>query len=82
VLPFFRSKKLYNKSDIYRCCIEKGLLRSDHIAWTTFYRFVRQYDFLKDDPRDDKKRLAFAMQFANQLWQADTMYGPFASGFR
>jgi hypothetical protein len=24
-------------------------------------------------------RLAFAMQYANQLWQADTMYGPYVS---
>jgi transposase InsO family protein len=80
VLPFFRSKKRFNKSDIYRCCIEKGILRSDQIAWTTFYRFIRQYELLKDDPGDNKHRLAFAMQFANQLWQADTMYGPFVPG--
>jgi putative transposase len=77
VLPFFRVKKRFNKSDIYRCCIEKGLLRSDQIAWTTFYRFIRTYELLKDDPGDCKLRLAFAMQYANQLWQADTMYGPY-----
>jgi putative transposase len=77
VLPFFRSKKRFNKSDIYRCCIEKGLLRSDRIAWTTFYRFIRTYELLKDDGCDSKLRLAFAMQYANQLWQADTMYGPY-----
>lgn len=80
VLPFFRSKKRFNKSDIYRCCIEKGILRSDQIAWTTFYRFIRQYELLKDDPGDNKLRLAFAMQYANQLWQADTMYGPYVAG--
>jgi len=78
VLPFFRAKPRYNKSDIYRRCIEAGLLRKEEIAWTTFYRFVREYDLLKDDPGDNnKQRLAFAMQFANQLWQADTMYGPY-----
>lgn len=80
VLPFFRSKKRFNKSDIYRCCIEKGILRSDRIAWTTFYRFIRQYELLKDDAGDNKRRLAFAMQFANQLWQADSMYGPYVPG--
>jgi len=80
VLPFFRSKKRFNKSDIYRCCIEKGILRKEQIAWTTFYRFVKEYELLKDDPGDNKKRLAFAMQFANQLWQADTMYGPYITG--
>lgn len=80
VLPFFRSKKRFNKSDIYRCCIEKGILRSDQIAWTTFYRFVKHYELLKDDPGDNKRRLAFAMQYANQLWQADTLYGPCCTG--
>ena len=80
VLPFFRSKKRFNKSDIYRACIEKGILRSDRIAWTTFYRFIRTYELLKDDAADNKLRLAFAMQYANQLWQADTLYGPFVTG--
>jgi transposase InsO family protein len=78
VLPFFRAKPRYNKSDIYRRCIELGLIRKEELAWTTFYRFVRDYELLKDEPTDSNKlRLAFAMQFANQLWQADTMYGPF-----
>jgi putative transposase len=78
VLPFFRQKKRYNKSDIYRRCIELGLVRKEDLAWTTFYRFVRDYELLKDDPGEHNKlRLAFAMQFANELWQADTLYGPF-----
>jgi len=77
VLPFFRAKPRYNKSDVYRRCIELGLLRKEQIAWTTFYRLIREHELLKDDPGDNNKlRLAFAMQFANQLWQADTMYGP------
>jgi len=80
VLPFFRSKPRYNKSDIYRRCIEQGLLRHDQIAWTTFYRFIRDYELLKDTPGESNKlRLAFAMQYANELWQADTMYGPYVS---
>jgi putative transposase len=79
VLPLFRSKKHFNKADIYRRCIEQGILRNDQIAWTTFYRFVREHELLKDDPPDSKRRLAFAMQFANQLWQADTLYGPFVT---
>lgn len=76
VLPSFRKRKRFNKADIYRACIERGLLSKHQIAWTTFYRFIRTYELLKDDPVDNKKRLAFAMQYANQLWQADTMYGP------
>lgn len=80
VLPFFRTKNRYNKSDIYRRCIELGVLRKEEIAWTTFYRFIRQYELLKENPDEHNKlRLAFAMQYANQLWQADTMYGPFVT---
>ena len=70
--------KRYNKSALYRFCIEKGLLRRDQIAQTTFYRFIREYDLLApEDENNNKKRLAFSMKYANQLWQADTMFGPF-----
>ena len=67
-----------NKRALYRFCIEKGLLQPDRIAQTTFYRFIREYDLLADDDKNDnKKRLAFSMKHANQLWQADTMFGPY-----
>ncbi len=76
VMPYFRSKKRFNRFAVYRCCIEKGILRKEEIAPTTFYRLIKEYELLKDDPGDNKQRLAFAMQYANQLWQADTLYGP------
>jgi len=78
-LPHFHRKRL-NKSAIYRFCIEKGLLRADQIALTTFCRFVREYELLKEDVSDNRRRLAFSMQHANQLWQADTMFGPHVKG--
>ncbi len=75
-LPHFRERQ-YNKSDLFRFCVEKNLLRRERIAPTTFYRLIREYDLLpKDGAPDNKRRLAFAMQYANQLWQADTMFGP------
>ena len=81
VLPFFRPKGRLNRAAIYRRCIELGLLRKEQLAPTTFYRFVKQFELLKDDPSDENKhRLAFAMQYANELWQADTMYGPYVTG--
>ena len=75
-LPHFHEKR-YNKSDLFRFCVEKDLLPRQRIAPTTFYRFIREYDLLpKNGAGDSKRRLAFAMQYANQLWQADTMFGP------
>jgi transposase InsO family protein len=47
------------------------------MAQTTFYRFLREYQLLAPDNDDNKIRLAFSMKFANQLWQADTMFGPY-----
>lgn len=77
ILPGFKGKS-FRKSHVYRACIEKGILSKNQIAPTSFYRFIREYDLLKDDPGDHhKRRLAFAMQYSNQLWQADTMYGPY-----
>jgi putative transposase len=66
-----------NKRALYRFCIEKGLLQAERIAQTTFYRFIREYNLLAPEDNDNKKRLAFSMKYANQLWQADTMFGPF-----
>lgn len=77
-LPHFREKR-FDKMNIYRFCIEKGLLNKNQIAQTTFYRFIREYDLLKPETTENKKRLAFSMQYANQLWQADTMFGPYVT---
>ncbi|MCK5096949.1 MAG: transposase, partial [Desulfobacteraceae bacterium] len=75
VLPLFRENQ-YTKFDIYRMCIEKGIFSKDRLAPTTFYRFVREHDLFDDKVESSKMRLAFAMEHANDLWQADTMFGP------
>ncbi|HEY3835612.1 MAG TPA: DDE-type integrase/transposase/recombinase [Bryobacteraceae bacterium] len=74
--PHFHSGRT-NKRALYRFCVEKGLLQGDRIAQTTFYRLIREYDLLTPEDKDNKKRLAFSMKYANQLWQADTMFGPY-----
>ena len=74
--PHFHNQRT-NKRTLYRFCIEKGLLHPDRIAQTTFYRFLRKYDLLAPNDDHNKKRLAFSMKYANQLWQADTMFGPY-----
>ncbi len=43
--PHFRNS--FNSMQIYRFCIENGLLRQEQIAQTTFYRFIREYELLK-----------------------------------
>ena len=75
--PHFHDQRS-NKRALYRFCIAQGLLHPDRIAQTTFYRFIREHDLLASQDNDDnKKRLAFSMKYANQLWQADTMFGPY-----
>ena len=73
--PHFHGRRL-NKGAHYRHCIAAGLLDRDRIAPTTFDRFVREYKPLAPARDDDKRRLAFSMRYANQLWQADTLFGP------
>lgn len=74
-LPHFQQKRC-TKMAIYRFCIEKGLLQKSQLAQTTYFRFVREHDLFKPAAEENKRRLAFSMQYANQLWQADTMFGP------
>jgi putative transposase len=76
--PHFHNQRT-NKRAIYRFCVEQGLLHPDRIAQTTFYRFIREYKLLAPEEQDHKKRLAFSMKYANQLWQADTMFGPYVA---
>jgi len=75
VLPSFH-KKSFNVTSIYRACIERGLLHREQVAPNTFRRMVREFEMLKSDS-ESKPRLAFAKEFANQMWQADTLVGPF-----
>lgn len=75
-LPFFRGKSP-RLSHLYRICIEQGLLRREEIASNTFRRIVAQYEMLKPDSQvSNKHRLAFSKEYANQMWQADTLFGP------
>lgn len=74
----FRDGK-YGPMQIYRYIIEKGLILQSQLSQTSFYRMSRQYEFFKENGEDSKMRLAFAMRYANELWQGDTMFGPFIS---
>ena len=68
----------FRLSLLYRTCIEQGLLRRELIAPNTFRRIIRRYQMLKPDAEaTSKERLCFAKRFANQMWQADTLVGPF-----
>ena len=77
VLPTLAPNKtgVMPKSVLYRVLLQRGLFVRAQLAPTTFYRMVRSHHLL-DEAAVQKQRLSFAMQFANQLWQADTMYGP------
>ena len=66
------------KALLYRLCIEKGILTRSQIAPNTFSRLVNELELLKNESEcENRRRLAFAKPYANDLWQADTMFGPF-----
>ena len=63
---------------LYRVCLEEGLLTRSQIAPNTFSRLVKELELLKPDSEVCSKiRLAFAKAHANDLWQADTLVGPY-----
>jgi transposase InsO family protein len=69
--------KTATRALLYRLCIEAGLLTRSQIAPNTFSRMVSQFEMLKPDrDSNNKHRLAFAKAHANEMWQADTLYGP------
>jgi transposase InsO family protein len=78
VLPSFRDKHP-KKSHVYKACVERGLLCREKVAPNTFSRLVNELELLKPDS-EAKHRQAFSKQFANQMWQVDTMFGPYVQG--
>ena len=77
ILPTLSYNKtgIIPKSTLYRQLLDKGLFARSQLSQTSFYRMVRDNNLL-DTAQSKKLRRSFAMQFANELWQADTMYGP------
>ena len=76
-LPRLRHNKsgIIPKSVIYRRLLEEGYFQRNQLAPSTFYHLLQAHN-LMDETIVNKLRLSFAMQYANELWQADTMYGP------
>jgi putative transposase len=68
----------YNKMMLYRRIIERGLLAQTDCSQTSFFRLVREFDLLTPVcETENKRRLAFSKQYANEMWQMDTLVGPY-----
>ena len=63
------------KMALYRKLLEHNFVLRSQLSQTSFYRMVRENNLMQTE-HTQKLRHAFAMQYANELWQADTMYGP------
>lgn len=77
VIPTLSANKVgaIPKSTLYRLLIKRNYFQRSQLSPTSFYRMVKDHDLLLGE-QIQKLRQSFAMQFANKLWQADTMYGP------
>ena len=77
VLPTLSLNKVGKipKSTLYRCLLAKNYFTRQQLSPTTFYRYLREHDLLNTQTTE-KLRTSFAMRFANELWQGDTLYGP------
>lgn len=77
VLPTLRFNKtgVIPKMALYRQLLNHNYFARSQLSQTAFYRMVRDNDLLNNE-QTQKLRQSFAMPFANELWQADTMHGP------
>ncbi len=77
IIPALSKNKtgIIPKITLYRQLLEKNYFQRSQLSQTNFYRIVRDNDLLNAE-QTQKLRRSFSMQFANELWQADTMYGP------
>ena len=77
VLPTLRFNKtgVIPKMTLYRQLLAKNYFQRSQLSQTSFYRMLRENDLL-NVAQTQRLRQSFAMQYANELWQADTMHGP------
>lgn len=77
ILPSMSRNKsgIIPKSTLYRSLMSQNFFMRSQLSQTSFYRMIKDNNLL-DLNTTKKLRLSFAMQYANELWQADTMYGP------
>lgn len=77
VLPSLRFNKTgaIPKMTLYRKLLQQNYFAGSQLSQTTFYRLMRDNDLLNSE-QTQKLRQSFAIPFANELWQADTMHGP------
>ena len=64
------------KMALYRKLLEHNFVLRSQLSQTSFYRMVRENNLMQTEHTQKLRHDAFAMQYANELWQADTMYGP------
>ncbi len=61
---------------IYQKLIEDGYIKEDNVSKSTVLKFIRDnYLLFGDDGKIDRR--AFEMEFANDMWDADTSVGPY-----
>jgi putative transposase len=72
ILPTFSKNKIgiLPKLILNRQLIARNYLQRSQLSQTSFYRMIRNNDLLNDESVE-KLRHSFAMQFANEKWQAD-----------
>lgn len=77
VLPTLRFNKtgVIPKMALYRKLLQQNYFTRLQLSQTSFYRLVREQNLLNAE-QTQKLRQSFAMPYANELWQADTMHGP------
>jgi transposase InsO family protein len=77
ILPTLKPNKQGNipKRTLYRLLLKRQYFLRSQLSQTQFYRMLNENDLLKPE-HTNKLRQSFAMPFANNLWQADTMHGP------
>mgnify|MGYP003393385284 CR=1 FL=1 len=78
VLPCIRPNKKQKLivAVVYRLILEKGYFKREDLSESGFRAIVRNRNLLDTESNKDF-RLKFAMLHANEMWQTDTMHGPY-----
>ncbi|SMB82712.1 Transposase InsO and inactivated derivatives [Desulfonispora thiosulfatigenes DSM 11270] len=61
----------------YESLVKEGLFYPHNISYTTVYRFLKKENLVEHTESITNERKRFSYDKVNQLWQGDTLYGPY-----
>lgn len=77
ILEYVNNYPKAPKTVVYEMLLKDGIINSNNISLSTFYRFLKATPKTELPEEEVKELKRFSHENINELWQTDVMYGPY-----